>query len=121
MAYDEQLARRIRACLEFEPDVTEKKMFGGLCFLAGGNMCCGIVGEELMVRVGPGAHDATLAEPHTRPMDFTGRPMRGFLYVEPEGIRADRMLEAWVRRGLEGARSSPPKKSGARKPKAGVP
>ena len=85
MAYDERLAERIREILSRKRDMREQKMFGGLCFLLRGNMCCGIVGDELIARVGPDAYDAALARPHARPMDFTGRPLRGMVYVAAPG------------------------------------
>lgn len=109
MPYDEGLAQRVREQLAQRPDVTEKKMFGGLAFLLGGNMCCGIVREELMVRVGPDAHAASLAVPHAREMDFTGRAMKGMVYVGTDGLGEDEELAAWVGRGIAFAGSLPPK------------
>lgn len=109
MAYDEGLAQRLREALEDEPGLAEKKMFGGLAFLIGGHMCCGVVGDELMVRVGPDAYEEALAAPHAREMDFTGRPMRGLVTVGVEGFDADRDLRAWVERGARFARALPPK------------
>jgi len=109
MAYDEGLAERLRDVLSEQMSVTEKKMFGGLAFLWQGHMFCGIVGEELMVRVGAERYEQALLEPHTRAMDFTGRPMKGYVYVEPEGFEADDELKNWVNRGLEFVLSLPPK------------
>lgn len=109
MAYDEGLAERVRTALEDEPGVTERKMFGGLCLMLGGNMCCGIVGEELMVRVGPDAWESALALPHAREMDFTGKSMKGMVYVGVDGIGSDRDLDSWVARGVAFAGSLPPK------------
>ncbi len=109
MAFDDGLAERIRTHLRDDPAITERKMFGGLCFLADGNMCCGIVGPDLMVRVGVDAYDAALSEPDAREMTFTGRPMRGMVYVGPEGVAEDADLGRWLDRGLEFARSRPPK------------
>jgi len=109
MAYDEGLAQRIREHLEDQPGVTEKRMFGGLAFLLNGNMCCGVVGDELMLRVGPGAHAATLRRAGARPMDFTGRPMKGFVYVSSDAIEEDDDLAGWIDRGVEFASSLPPK------------
>ena len=87
MAYDEQLAQRIRDLLDAQPDVAEHKMFGGIAFMVGGNMCCGVIGEELIVRLDPPQGETlALSEPGARPMDFTGRPMRGWLYVAAEAI-----------------------------------
>ena len=109
MAYDEGLAERLRDVLSEQSGVTEKKMFGGLAFLWQGHMFCGIVGEELMVRVGAERYGQALLEPHTRAMDFTGRPMKGYVYVEPGGFEADDELKNWAKRGLEFVRSLPPK------------
>jgi len=94
MAYDEGLAQRLRDALEEQPGVTEKRMFGGIAFLLRGNMCCGVVGSDLMLRVGPDAYAETLALPHTREMDFTGKPMKGFVYVAAEAIAEDEDLHA---------------------------
>jgi TfoX/Sxy family transcriptional regulator of competence genes len=115
MAYDETLAARARTALAEQYGLSEKHMFGGLSFLLNGNMCCGIVGDKLMVRVGPDAYDAALAKPHTREMDFTGRPLKGMVYVSPDGVRTDSALSAWVRRGTSFAASLPPKKPKKRK------
>jgi len=101
MAYSEKLADRIRALLPDKPPIDEKKMFGGLAFMTGGKMFCGIIGEDLMARVGPDANGAALAEPHVRPMDFTGRPMRGYVYVAPAGCATARSLGRWVGRCLD--------------------
>lgn len=109
MAYDELLAERIRTLLHRRKGITERRMFGGLAFMAGGNMACGIVKDELMVRVGPERHEEALARPHARPMDFTHRPMRGMVYVAREGFATDEDLAAWVDRGLSYARSRPAK------------
>ena len=96
MAYDEALAARIRAALEDQDAVTERKMFGGIAFMVGGNMACGVIRDDLMVRVGPDAHDAAVAEPHVRPMDFTGKPLKGFVYVSPLGFRTAQALRSWL-------------------------
>jgi hypothetical protein len=109
MAYDEALAERVREQLAAEPAISEKAMFGGLAFLLDGNMAVGLSGDELMVRVGPDASDDPLARPHTRPFDMTGRPMKGWILVAPEGVAEDDDLTAWVARGVDFARSLPPK------------
>ena len=96
MAYDERLAGRIRKTLAGRKRLTEKKMFGGIAFMLNGNMFCGVVKDDLMVRVGPDQHDNALAQPHARPMDFTGRAMRGFIYVSPAGCKTDGSLAKWV-------------------------
>ena len=109
MPYDEGLAQRIRDALEDRSDVSEKKMFGGLAFLLGGNMCVGVIGEDLMVRVGPDAYAEAVRQPHARKMDFTGRPMKGFVYVGCDGIESDENLRRWVARGVDFAGSLPSK------------
>ena len=109
MAWDEGLAQRIRELLDEQPGLSEKRMFGGLAFLVGGNMAVGIVKDELMVRVGPAAYAAALREPHARPMDFTKRPMQGFVFVAPAGFEEDAELRRWVERGVRFAESLPRK------------
>jgi hypothetical protein len=109
MAYDEALAGRVRSALRDEPGVVEKKMFGGVAFSLSGNMACGVVGDEIMVRVGPDNYDDALSRRHARPMDFTGRPMRGLVYVARPGFESDPDLAAWVESGASFARSLPPK------------
>ena len=108
MAYNEELAERIRDLMPVL-GVVEKKMFGGLCFMLNGNMSCGIVGDRLMVRVGKENQQAALELPHAAPMDFTGRPMGSMVYVEPEGIKDKAGLRLWVEKGCDYARSLPPK------------
>jgi TfoX/Sxy family transcriptional regulator of competence genes len=114
MAYDEHLADRIRAALATTPDVSERKMFGGLAFLVDGHMACGIIGNELMLRLGEDGADAALDEPHTRPMDFTGKPMKSMVYVAPTGTEADAALLAWVERATAHVRTLPPKQDTSR-------
>jgi TfoX/Sxy family transcriptional regulator of competence genes len=110
MAYDEDLANRIRELMAAESGVTEKKMFGGLAFLIDGNMSVSASGQGgLMVRVDPDQTDALVAKAHARPFEMRGREMQGWLRVDPEGVRTKRQLEAWVRRGVAYARSLPPK------------
>ena len=109
MAYDEQLADRVRSVLGAFPDIAERKMFGGLAFLVRGHMCCGVVGGEIMVRVGRESYEAALHEPYAREMDFTGRPLRGFVYVAAEGLASEGDLRAWVERGARYAESLPAK------------
>src|SRR5260221_6113435 len=100
MAYDEGLAERIRSVLDEQPGVAEKRMFGGVAFLVKGHMGVGIVQDKLMVRVGPESYDRVLQERHARRMDFTGRPMKGFVYVLPEGYETDADLHRWVSLGV---------------------
>jgi hypothetical protein len=99
MAYDPALADRIRRVLASRAGVTEKPMFGGLTFLLNGKMFCGIVKGDLMVRVGPERYEESLARRHVRPMDFTGRPMTGYVYVGPGGSRTINMVRSWVDEG----------------------
>jgi len=99
MAYDERLATRVRTVLKGQPALIEKKIFGGLAYLSNGKMFAGILNRDLVVRVGPEANDAALTRPHTRPMDFTGRPMKGYIYVSPAGTKSVAQLRAWLARG----------------------
>jgi TfoX/Sxy family transcriptional regulator of competence genes len=100
MAYDLNLAGRIRRALRTTPNVTEQPLFGGLCFLHSGKMFCGIVKEDLMVRVGPEKYRAALERPHVRPMDFTGRPMKGYVFVEPAGCARTTDVKRWTAMSL---------------------
>lgn len=109
MAYDHDLANRIRERLADEDGVTETEMFGGIAFLLGRNMAVGVTREDLMVRVGKEQGDAALEEPHTRPMDMAGRPMKAWVLVERPGFETDDRLAAWVARGVAYARSLPAK------------
>ena len=110
MAYDEDLANRIRELMADVQGVTEKKMFGGLAFLIGGNMAVAASGQGgLMVRVDPDETDALVTKPHAGPFEMRGRPMQGWLRVASEGVRTKRELEPWVKRGVAYARSLPPK------------
>lgn len=109
MAFDPDLAQRVRAVLARRRGVNEKRMFGGLCFLVNGNMACGLIGDELMVRVGADDYAAALRRPHAREMRFTGRPLRGFVTVGAAGVRTAAGLRAWVERGRAFAASLPGK------------
>ena len=110
MAYDEDLAARIRELVAGESGVTEQRMFGGLTFLVGGNMAVAASGQGgLMVRVDPEDTDTLVAKPHARPFEMRGREMQGWLRVDADGLRTKRQLEPWVRRGVAYARSLPPK------------
>ena len=109
MAYDEGLAQRIREQLIDEQGLSEKKMFGGVAFMIHGNMCAGVVSDNPMLRVGPDGHDDALSQPHARPMDFTGRPVKGMIYVDQDGIESDADLQTWLGRALSFARSLPMK------------
>ena len=109
MAYDEDLAERVRAMLDDVKGVGEIKMFGGLCFTVGGNMALGVSHDDLLVRLSPEAADAALVEPGVRLMQIGSRTSRGFLSVAPEATKTDRKLQAWVDRGVGFAASLPPK------------
>ncbi|MBV9006575.1 MAG: TfoX/Sxy family protein [Solirubrobacterales bacterium] len=110
MAYDEDLANRIRELIGNEAGVTEKKMFGGLAFLIGGNMSVSVSGQGgLLLRCDPEQTEALLSKPHAAPFEMRGRAMDGWLRVDPEGVRTKRQLERWARRGIQYAQSLPAK------------
>jgi TfoX/Sxy family transcriptional regulator of competence genes len=109
MAYDAELAGRVRERLASEPGFSEKKMFGGLCFLLNGNMCCGINGDDLMLRVRAEDYEALLRRPGVRPMDFTGRPLRGMLYVASESLSSAPSLQRWLDRATRFVENLPPR------------
>jgi TfoX/Sxy family transcriptional regulator of competence genes len=122
MGYDEKLAERVRRILAARRDVEEKKMMGGLSFMAGGAMCCAASGKGgLLVRVDPKARERFMEEEHVRPADIAGRRMTGFLRVAPEGYRTDESLTKWIERGLTAAAAKPkqrkPQKVARSKPK----
>jgi len=109
MAYDEGLAQRLREAFGDRPEVTEKTMFGGLTFMLSGHMCCGVVGDTLMARIGPDQYEAALGRPHAHEMDFTGRSMKGFVYVDAVGLESDDDLNGWVALCRTYVQSLPPK------------
>ncbi len=114
MAFDEGLATRLREILADNPrisgqGITEKKMFGGMAFMSRGYMFVGILGDTLMARVGPARYPETLEQPHVRVMDFTGKPMKGYVFVDPPGFEADEDLAHWVEMCLAFVHSLPPK------------
>lgn len=109
MAYDEGLAQRVRELLEPYDGTSERKMFGGLAFMLRGNMCCGVLDDELMLRLSPEDAQSALREENTREMDFTGRPMKGMLFVTPPGLESDEDLAGWVDAAADFALSLPPK------------
>jgi TfoX/Sxy family transcriptional regulator of competence genes len=110
MAYDEGLAQRLRDALERRRGITERRMFGGIAFMARGYMFVGVAGDALMARVGPERYEEALARPHARVMDFTGKPMKGYVFVDPPGVDDDQDLEEWVERCLGFVLSLPPKR-----------
>ena len=109
MAYDEKLAQRVRESLSEQDGLVEKKLFGGLGFMLRGNLACGVSGDGLIVRVGPDAYGGLIMRPHTRPFISAGRPMKGWLVVEPAGLASDDDLNYWVSLGASFARSLPAK------------
>jgi TfoX/Sxy family transcriptional regulator of competence genes len=109
VAFDEALADRIRDVLASRAEITERKMFGGIAFMLAGNMAVGVIGEDLMVRLDPADAEKALTEPHTRPMDFTGKPAKNMVYVDAEGTVSDKGLAAWVEAGADYAASLPSK------------
>jgi TfoX/Sxy family transcriptional regulator of competence genes len=109
MAYDEGLAQRIRDSLQETPGLVEKKMFGGIGYMLQGNMACGVNQDTLIVRVGPDLYEEALSRPHTRVFDMTGRPMKGWVVVAPEGIEEDDDLDQWIQQGVDFALSLPAK------------
>jgi TfoX/Sxy family transcriptional regulator of competence genes len=108
MAFNAEIADRVLKVLEGREGLTERKMFGGIAFMLNGNMCCGVTNDDLMVRVGADGLEDALDQPHARPMDFTGRPMKGFVFVDA-GAVGDRVLLQWVQRGVIFAESLPAK------------
>jgi TfoX/Sxy family transcriptional regulator of competence genes len=109
MAYDEGLADRIRQTLASSSGITEKRMFGGICFLKHSHMFVGISGNELMARVGKDAYASSLLREHVREMDFTGKPMAGYVFVSPSGLTKQSQLEFWLRHCEQHASTLPPK------------
>jgi len=109
MAFSEDLQKRVLKVLPDGHNLQQKKMFGGWALLLNGNMCLGIIGDRLMVRVGPDSWQQDLEQPHVKPMDFTGRSMIGYVFVEPSGISTLPQLEEWVNKGIRFAAGLPPK------------
>lgn len=109
MAYDEELAARVREVLVEQADVDERQMFGGIAFMVKGHMCCGVLKGDLVLRLGPERTRQALQEAHVRPMDFTGRPMKGYVFVAPAGVRTESVLRHRVRSALDFVDTLPPK------------
>lgn len=120
MAFDPELANRVRRALSGRRDLVEKKMMGGVCFMVQGGMCCGVSASALLVRVGRDAFDRTLAEPFVRPLEFGGRRATGFVLVDPEGWRTDKALAGWIQRGIDVVSRLPAKKPASRPARARV-
>jgi len=111
MVYNERLADRIRKVLQDHNGVTETKMFGGLAFMLYGNLCCGVIGDRMLIRTGPDFYDTALKKPHVKPMDFTGRILRNFVYVDSDGIQSDEALLEWINHAITLVLSLPRKAS----------
>ena len=109
MPYDERLAEWVRAALSGWKGVTERRMFGGVSFLLHGNMCCGVMKDLLVLRLGSQGVESALRRPHTRPMDFTGKPMKGMVYVEPAAVRTAAALQLWLEQAMEFGQTLPHK------------
>ena len=120
MAYDERFAERVRRALAPRRDAVERKMFGGVAFMVAGHMCCGIVGERLMIRLSPEDAAEYLGTPNVSAMDFTGKPLRGFLYIEPAGTSSSTSLRTWIARAVHFAESGPHKTRRPAKKKAAL-
>ena len=101
MAFDESLAARIRDAVARKKNIVEKKMFGGVCFMLNGNMLVGVWREFLIARLGPDQGDEALLEPHVRKMDITGKPMKGWIMVEPKGVEDDDQLKEWIKQAMK--------------------
>lgn len=109
MAYDEQLADRVRDILNEETPTSDRKMFGALVFMVEGNMCCGVTTENLLLRLGPEGSARALERPHVQPMTMRDKTMRGFVLVEPQGFAEDAELSGWLEQALDLVRTLPPK------------
>jgi TfoX/Sxy family transcriptional regulator of competence genes len=109
VAYDERLASRVREILAEGGDADERKMFGGLAFMVNGHMCCGIREGDLMLRLGPDQAEKALDEPDVRPMDFTGRPLKGYVYVAGSGVATEAELRRWLQLARDFIATLPPK------------
>jgi len=109
LAYDENLAQHIRSHLTRVPGLVEKKMFGGVGFIINGNMACGVHGPDLILRVGPEHYEQIISQPHVRIFDMTGRPMKGWVLVAPEGTSSEEALVSWIQQGVAFALTLPPK------------
>ena len=115
MAYDEELAARVREIVLEKAEPVERKMFGGVAFMVGGHMTVGVIKEDLVLRLGDEGAEKALTDPAVRPMDFTGKPMRNFLYVDPKGTADESDLRGWIDEAFAYVRTLPPKKEKAKK------
>lgn len=112
MAYDEGLAERVRLGLADAPELVERTMFGGICFMVGGHMTCGVLGDELIARIGPDAAEGALRRSGVREFDFTGRPMRNIVMVAPSAVASEEDLEGWIAQARAFTGGLPPKRTG---------
>jgi len=110
MAFDEKLADRIREILGNSKSITERKMFGGICFMLNGNMIGGVLKDDLIVKIDKESHAKAVAQKHVRPFDFTGKPMVGIIFVSPDGTKTRKNLEQWIEMGTAHARALPAKR-----------
>jgi TfoX/Sxy family transcriptional regulator of competence genes len=110
MAFDVVLSERIRTKMYRRSGFTEKKMFGGICYMLNGNICCGVIKDEMVVRLDPDQTDEVLAHSCARIFDYSGHPMKGWFFISPEGVRSDQDLARWTTRSIQYAKSLPPKK-----------
>jgi TfoX/Sxy family transcriptional regulator of competence genes len=109
VAHSERLASTVREILAEDGEVDERKMFGGLAFMVHGHMCCGVIGEDLVLRLGTDRAEQALKEPHVRPMDFTGRPLKGYVFVGPSALTTEARLRHWLRLARDFVDQLPPK------------
>jgi hypothetical protein len=109
MTFSERTVHQIRRAMGNTPGLSERALYSGVAFMVRGNMCCGMIDDNLVVRVGPDIYDAALREPHARPMDFTGRPLPGFVYVDRAGFESSTLLRQWIDRSMSFVRTLPPK------------
>jgi TfoX-like protein len=107
--FSERTVKQVRRAIASTPGLSERPLFSGVAFMVQGNMCCGVIEDNLVVRVGPDTYDAVLREPHTRPMDFTGRPLPGFVYVDRAGFASRTSLRQWIDRGVSFVQTLPPR------------
>ena len=107
MPFDEAVAERVRRLLKGRRGIMERKMFGGLAFMLGKRMFCGVLKDNVVLRINPADHEKALRKPHIRPMDFTGRPMRGFLYLGPARRLSDPIIARWLKQSLIYAKTLP--------------
>ena len=109
MAYNDDLAKKVSEILDEYAESDQRKMFGGIAFMVGGHMCCGVIKDDLVLRLGPEAAEKALRDPHVRPMDLTGRPMKGYVFVAKDGVRTEAKLRSAIRSALDFVETLPPR------------